>query len=329
MGIGQDLLNVPMGEMIYSMASSIAKSQIELDRASIEVAEMMGGLKTIYDEQGVMRFEDSRVFFGHEYMTVGEALVTQGDNPAVDGLIGGDKLTYKSYAAPDPTAMSDEASDMGFADVAGAELNRTNVDAYKASAQAIGERIKYYQDLLAADLAKAAGDQSSSKQTKYKGYITLLETNGAANRASVSSSLNRQIQVPTRLSLLELGFAPVFYAFIDTIIEVKISISITQESSSTITTTTDTKTNAVSMNFRFTPLGRGNAQYARSVSTSQVNATYSNRYSYTAEGSSLLRTKLTPLPPPGILEERIRAIMADDRAHKAAVLALMTDAAGS
>ncbi len=33
-----------------------------------------------------------------------------------------------------------------------------------------------------------------------------------------------EIRVPTRLSMLELGFAPVFYQFVDTIIEVKIAI---------------------------------------------------------------------------------------------------------
>jgi hypothetical protein len=45
------------------------------------------------------------------------------------------------------------------------------------------------------------------------------------------------------------------------------------------------------------------------VSTSQVNASYSQKYSYSAEGSSLLRTKLVPIPPPAILEERIRQQM--------------------
>ena len=43
--------------------------------------------------------------------------------------------------------------------------------------------------------------------------------------------------------------------------------------------------------------------------TSTVNSTYSSKYSYSEEGSSLLRTKLVPIPPPAILEERIRALM--------------------
>ena len=77
MSIGQELLNVPMGDMIREMAFAIADAQIRLDEASVETAEMMGGLKTIVDDNGQTTFSDSRVFFGAEYMTVGEALVTQ------------------------------------------------------------------------------------------------------------------------------------------------------------------------------------------------------------------------------------------------------------
>jgi len=40
-----------------------------------------------------------------------------------------------------------------------------------------------------------------------------------------------------------------------------------------------------------------------------VDASYSSKYSYSAEGSSLLRTKLATVPPPTILEERIRSMM--------------------
>ena len=53
------------------------------------------------------------------------------------------------------------------------------------------------------------------------------------------------------------------------------------------------------------------------VQTQQVDATYTSKYSYSAEGSSLLRTKLVPVPPPAILEERIRALIELDEAKKA------------
>ncbi|MEE3159135.1 MAG: hypothetical protein VX301_13110 [Pseudomonadota bacterium] len=65
MSIGRELLNVPMGDMIRQMAFAIAEAQIKLDESSIEVAEMMGGLRTVYDDEGNIAFDDSRIFFGH------------------------------------------------------------------------------------------------------------------------------------------------------------------------------------------------------------------------------------------------------------------------
>ena len=40
--VGQKLLDVPFPEMIYNMASAIAKSQLRLDMASIEILRQMG-----------------------------------------------------------------------------------------------------------------------------------------------------------------------------------------------------------------------------------------------------------------------------------------------
>ncbi len=323
MAIGQDLLNVPMGEMIYSMASSIAKSQIELDRASIEVAEMMGGLSTVYDDQGKASFTDSRVFFGHEYMTVAEAMVTQGTgNPPAQAMIAAEKLSYKTYTDPGATTI-ETATISGTQNAAGTDtLNATNIAAYQANAKTIRDRIAFLQGKLAAATVKAT---IANLTERLKDLKTLQE----ANKTSVANIFENQIQFPTRLSLLELGFTPTFYQFVDTIIEVKIAISITQENSSTVSTSDTGTARAASIGFRFTPFGRGRGSAQTQTTTSQVNATYSNRYSYTAEGSSLLRTKLTPLPAPAVLEERIRAMMAGDQARRAAELSLLTTVAGT
>lgn len=48
---------------------------------------------------------------------------------------------------------------------------------------------------------------------------------------------------------------------------------------------------------------------SKTVHTTQVDASYSNKYSYSVDGASLLRTKLSPVPPPAILEDRIREVM--------------------
>ena len=232
--IGQELLDVPMGDMIRQMALAIAEGQMALDANSIEVAEMMGGLKAITDDDGNVTFQDSRVFFGKETITISEAV----------------------------------------------------------------ERLNLGTDAE----SKASITSKGGGSIEGTGPYTVKTNDG-----------DKTITIPQRLSMMELGFSPTFYQFIDTIIEVKIAIKYTQESSYTKDRTNTTK------NTKDMGVGGGIAKLfgapnlkKTSVSTSQVNASYSQKYSYSAEGSSLLRTKLVPIPPPAILEERIRKMMEDE-----------------
>ena len=103
-----------------------------------------------------------------------------------------------------------------------------------------------------------------------------------------------------KYSMLELGFTPSFYQFVDTIMEVKISISMTMSESASEGSSTVKAAGAVA----WSPFAAGSAMTATTV-----NASYASKYQYSAEGSSLIRTKLVPVPPPAILEERIRRIM--------------------
>ena len=103
-----------------------------------------------------------------------------------------------------------------------------------------------------------------------------------------------------QMSLLELGFTPTFYQFVDTIIEVKISISMSTETSYSRKTSTTTAS-AYGGGFLFFGGGK--------MKVSSVSARYASKYQYSAEGSSLLRTKLVPIPSPAVLEERIRALI--------------------
>jgi hypothetical protein len=199
MSLGQELLNVPMGQMIRDMAFAIADAQVELDEASMKVAEMMSGQVMTLSENGY----------------------------PVNA--SGTELT-----GPSPTNAHTQDTRVFF----GFTVNP------------LGER------------------------------------------------------VPVKVSMLELGFAPTFYQFVDTIIEVKIAIKITVESQYTQNSSTTFNTQKK----------KGLFKRNTTVQTSQVDATYSRKYTYSAEGSSLLRTKLVPVPPPGILEERIRAIMDLERA---------------
>ena len=77
-------------------------------------------------------------------------------------------------------------------------------------------------------------------------------------------------------SLIGAGFQPTFYQFTDTIIEVKMAISMNK---------TTERSASVSAKGGWGPF------------SASVNASYSSKYSYSVEGSSLLRTKITPLPP--------------------------------
>lgn len=178
--VGQELLNVPMGDMIRDMALAIADAQMELDANSVDVAHMMSGKQPLYDENG-QKIENSN------------SLVSFG-----------------------------------------------------------GEEV----------------------------------------------------------SMLELGFTPTFYQFVDTIIEVKIAIKISQIDSERNKESTKEVERESTLSGRLNLRKRKiSGTRKRTVNTSQVDATYASRYSYSAEGASLLRTKLCPVPPPPILEERIRALI--------------------
>lgn len=108
------------------------------------------------------------------------------------------------------------------------------------------------------------------------------------------------------LSLLELGFTPTFYQFVDTVIEVKISISMKSE------TEQRTSSSSTSMSSRAS-VSWWSSSASVSASVSTVSASFAARTNYSAEGASLLRTKIVPLPPPAVLQERIRALLQDQK----------------
>jgi hypothetical protein len=246
--IGRALLDVPMGDMIREMAFAIADAQIRLDENSIEVAEMMGGLKTITDENGTVTFEDSRIFFGKQNLSL-DVIIEQHTS----AITRGDQ-ELKTQLANVLSTLTTKV-----------ELN--------------------------TDVGAVAGS-----------YKLLAGVSGAEGEL-----------VPQRLSMMELGFAPTFYQFVDTIIEVKISITYTQEvsRSTSVKIANTNKSRSLSAGFSFK---RGlDVTSGVNVTTAQVNANYASKYSYRAEGSSLLRTKLVPIPPPAILEERIRQTLENEQ----------------
>jgi hypothetical protein len=102
------------------------------------------------------------------------------------------------------------------------------------------------------------------------------------------------------LSLLELGFTPTFYQFVDTIIEVKVSINISRSVAAA--------RSSVDVDSGLSLGGNLVTGFSAGLKVATVSASFAAKYQYSAEGSSLLRTKLVPVPPPTILQERIRRL---------------------
>lgn len=100
---------------------------------------------------------------------------------------------------------------------------------------------------------------------------------------------------PEEFTLLQAGLSPTFYQFTESIIEVKMSISMKTTRSSEFEVGASLEASA--------SWGWGSAAFS-----SSVNYKTSNTYSYSAEGSSLLRTTLRPVPPPSRLTPRILTI---------------------
>lgn len=91
-----------------------------------------------------------------------------------------------------------------------------------------------------------------------------------------------------KYALLALGIYPTFYQFQEAIIEVKMSITMAKS--------------------REFGLDVG-AKAGIGPFSASVNASYKSKYNYSQEGSSLLRVKLAPAPPPTVLENYMQALI--------------------
>lgn len=106
-------------------------------------------------------------------------------------------------------------------------------------------------------------------------------------------------RVPRLLSLMELGFAPTFYQFVDTVIDVKVALRL----------------NKVSQ-----PIDPATGQRAPFgeqvvVSSSPIDGAYAAGYGFNMELASSFKTKLVPVPPPATLEARLREIVQQEAAN--------------
>ncbi len=106
-------------------------------------------------------------------------------------------------------------------------------------------------------------------------------------------------RVPNMVSMLELGFVPTFYQFVDTVIEVKLALRVSQAPPAIDPSTGDVKAQ-----------GKGRRRRAdRQQCTG--GCSLCGAYNFNLELASVFRTKLVCVPPPAMLEERLRALAQD------------------
>jgi len=122
------------------------------------------------------------------------------------------------------------------------------------------------------------------------------------------------------LSMLEAGFIPSFYHFVDTILELKMEVKIreeemdTKKSSETTSNETESEIKAsVEAKGKFLGFGTtvkaGYKKKTTNAYTKTVDATHSQQFSQELNASSLMRTKLVPKPAPEMLVERIKILV--------------------
>ena len=162
---------------------------------------------------------------------------------------------------------------------------------------------QYELDLVSLEIARMMAGYVPDPELE-SGATDSGSESTATDSSPKPSPRPRDLLVPlgdgNSYSLLELGFVPTFYQFVDTLIELKLSISASRE--------TNVRQSSVTVGAS----AKGKVRLLSASATmrvSSVSASYAAKYQYSAEGSSLMRTKLVPVPPPAILEERIRAML--------------------
>ncbi len=127
-----------------------------------------------------------------------------------------------------------------------------------------------------------------------------------------------------KLSMLEAGFLPSFYHFVDTILELKMEVHIREEintsfgykdevkASTTVDAGVELSTSA-SANVGIASVEGGVKAHWNTISTAgysrTIDAAHSQKFSQDLAASSSIRTKIVPVPPPELLVERIKILL--------------------
>lgn len=118
--------------------------------------------------------------------------------------------------------------------------------------------------------------------------FTDVDVGGGETVRITGATVDASSTPPKPYTLLQAGLFPTFYQFTESVIEVKMSIS------SRTSRTSELEAGA-SLGINYGPVSFA----------AHVNFKTSQTFSYSVEGSSLLRTTLKPVPPPARLNPRI------------------------
>lgn len=127
-----------------------------------------------------------------------------------------------------------------------------------------------------------------------------------------------------KISMLEAGFIPSFYHFVDTILEMKMEVNIREEKSTHFNyKETTSQKMEMEMGVELSAKAKVNAyiasaevgmkahwkQKATSAYSKSIDAGHAQKFSQDLSATSLMRTKLVPVPAPEVLVERIRLLL--------------------
>lgn len=119
-----------------------------------------------------------------------------------------------------------------------------------------------------------------------------MDRNAVDIFAQMADAENHGITLPGEeepRSMIALGFTPSFLHFTESTIEARVAFSAMESSE-----------------FSFGMSAGGAAFVGIGVVAVSVNASYSQKYSYEAEGSSSIVSRINSVPPPAVLEQLIR-----------------------
>jgi hypothetical protein len=160
---------------------------------------------------------------------------------------------------------------------------------------------------MALDLNSMRTAQALANTTIPPGtvVVAIKETVNADGNVTDTEVLYNDKEMP----LLVYGINPTFYAFSETVIEVKMAITMSLERGTSVSfgqkfsyeNTTKFKGSFESGGLLKLLAGSAKASVENTTTVAYaatMNATYTSKFNYKVEGSSLLRTTLTPVPPP-------------------------------